>query len=134
MLVPQNYDANCAVSLWGYRQDTAKSRRGGAKNVNENNIFIDRVSIVNQNIDQMANQLSSIGKDIENRVSSLSTSIQVNYQTVPYMSCGVASEGKFVNVTFISHVQAAEKLWSANPMRVEIASSSTTLRYESFSP
>jgi len=82
------------------KQDAAKNKRGGAKKVKENNIFTDRVNIVNQNIDQMANQLSSIGKDIENRVSSLSTSIQ-----------------------------AAEKLWSANPMRGERAGSSVVPRY-----
>jgi hypothetical protein len=61
-----------------FREDAASTnkRQGGKKNV-EKNIFSERVNKLNENIDQMASQLSSIGKDIENRVTSLNSSIQV---------------------------------------------------------
>ena len=41
------------------------------------NIFSEKVTKLNDNIDQMASQLSSLGKDIESRAMSLHNNIQV---------------------------------------------------------
>lgn len=63
---------------------THKRQRGS--NTNEGkNVFSDRVSLLNENIDQMANQLSSIGKDMKNRVTSLSSTIQVTAVILPVL-------------------------------------------------